>query len=68
MWFVPAMRSSRQNTEDKEEKKDKVHKIYCPRNVFVRFVFLAAASLFFRTGSSRETIPFVPDGPGSPSP
>jgi hypothetical protein len=61
--WASVARSSRENTEDKEEKR-KLRKAYRPSDVFVRFVFPAGASLFFRTGSSGEAIPFVPDGPG----
>jgi len=42
--------------------------VFSVLNPFVRFLFRAWGSLFFRTGSSGETISFVPDGPGIPSP
>jgi hypothetical protein len=36
-------------------------------NPFVRFAPRVRGSLFFSTGSSGETISFVPDSPGIPS-
>jgi hypothetical protein len=41
--------------------------VFSVLNPFVRFLFRAWGLLFFRTGSSGETIPFVPDGPGIPT-
>jgi hypothetical protein len=47
-----------------EGKKDRQNS--SPQECFRLICSHGSGSLFFRTGSSRETIPFVPDGLGIP--
>jgi hypothetical protein len=49
----------------KEKKKAQLN-LSC-RECFLSICSGARGLLFFRTGSSGETIPFVPDGSGIPS-
>jgi hypothetical protein len=50
----------------KEKKKKKAQLNLSCRECFLSICSGARGWLFFRTGSSGETFPFVPDGPGIP--